>query len=96
MSGNSHASPIIRGRIAPGISSTNWAGGFRPALGGILAEAGEIPGALMGPHHPARAKSVIFLFMCGGVSHIDTLIPRTTNGRGPSLTRSGSGTTRRR
>ena len=24
------------------------------------------------PHHPAKAKSVIFLFMYGGPSHIDT------------------------
>jgi hypothetical protein len=46
------------------------------ALGGIWAEGGEIPQALLGPHFPARAKSVIFLFMCGGVSHIDTFDPK--------------------
>ncbi|MFM8582167.1 MAG: DUF1501 domain-containing protein, partial [Planctomycetaceae bacterium] len=34
-----------------------------------------------GPHFPARAKNVIFLFMTGGVSHIDTFDPK------PELTR---------
>jgi hypothetical protein len=53
------------------------AGGFLgAALGGIWAEGGEIPHALLGPHFPARVKSVIFLFMCGGVSHIDTFDPK--------------------
>ncbi len=28
------------------------------------------------PHFPARAKSVISLFMCGGVSHMDTFDPK--------------------
>jgi hypothetical protein len=28
------------------------------------------------PHFPARAKSVIFLFMSGGVSHIDSFDPK--------------------
>src|SRR5262245_53730822 len=28
------------------------------------------------PHHPAKAKSVIFLFMEGGPSHIDTFDPK--------------------
>lgn len=52
-------------------------GGFLGvALGGLWAEAGEIPDARLGPHFPPRAKSVIFLFMCGGVSHIDTFDPK--------------------
>src|SRR6186997_1012320 len=29
-------------------------------------------GSLRQPHHPAKAKSVIFLFMEGGPSHLDT------------------------
>jgi hypothetical protein len=33
-------------------------------------------GAPPGPHFPARAKSVIFLFMDGGVSHVDTFDPK--------------------
>lgn len=28
------------------------------------------------PHHPAKAKQVIFLFMTGGVSHVDTFDPK--------------------
>ncbi|HEV8059893.1 MAG TPA: DUF1501 domain-containing protein [Gemmataceae bacterium] len=51
-------------------------GFFGAALGGVWAETGEIPNALLGPHFPAKAKSVIFLFMCGGVSHIDTFDPK--------------------
>src|SRR5258708_26293090 len=30
------------------------------------------------PHFPARAKNVIFLFMHGGVSHVDTFDPKPT------------------
>lgn len=52
-------------------------GGFLGvALGGLWAEAGEIPDAILGPHFRPRARSVIFLFMCGGVSHIDTFDPK--------------------
>ncbi len=51
-------------------------GFFGAALGGVWAEAGEIPNALLGPHVSPKAKSVIFLFMCGGVSHIDTFDPK--------------------
>lgn len=54
------------------------------ALAGMLgqsASAGESAGApspLMSKltHHPAQAKSVIFLFMEGGPSHIDTFDPK--------------------
>ncbi|MCE2826750.1 MAG: DUF1501 domain-containing protein [Verrucomicrobium sp.] len=52
-------------------------GGFLGlALGGVWAEAGEMPDAILGPHFRPRARSVIFLFMCGGVSHIDTFDPK--------------------
>lgn len=46
------------------------------ALGSLWAEAGEIRNTMLGPHFAPRAKSVIFLFMCGGVSHIDTFDPK--------------------
>lgn len=53
------------------------AGGFGAiALAGMLAE--QTPGqtadplAPRPPHFPARAKRVIFLYMTGGVSHVDT------------------------
>lgn len=32
--------------------------------------------AIRTPHFPARAKNVIFLFMTGGVSHVDTFDPK--------------------
>jgi hypothetical protein len=38
------------------------------ALAGLAAEAHVAPR----PHHPARAKRIIFLFMQGGVSHVDS------------------------
>lgn len=55
------------------------AGGFLGvALGGVLAQAGELPNLALngGPHFTPRAKSVIYLFMCGGVSHLDTFDPK--------------------
>ncbi len=55
------------------------AGGFLGvALGGVMAQAGELPNLALngGPHFTPRAKSVIYLFMCGGVSHLDTFDPK--------------------
>src|SRR5262245_25462261 len=50
------------------------------ALGGLLAEGarGGASSALAvkPPHHPARAKHVIFLFMDGGPSQLDLLDPK--------------------
>src|SRR5213596_398699 len=46
------------------------------ALGAMLArearaeEAWQPPDGL--PHFPPRAKSVIWIFLCGGVSHVET------------------------
>jgi hypothetical protein len=58
-------------------------GGFLGvALGGLWAEAGEIPAAAK---LPVKAKSVIFLFMCGGVSHIDTFDPKDNKYAGKML-----------
>ena len=50
------------------------------ALAGLLAEEarGEVidPLAPRPPHFPAKAKRVIFLFMHGGVSHVDSFDPK--------------------
>lgn len=49
------------------------------ALAGLLAEevrAGIDPLASKSPHFPAKAKRVIFLFMHGGVSHVDSFDPK--------------------
>src|SRR6267378_4071346 len=52
-------------------------------LPGILAQlfseqarADENPLAPRAPHFPCRAKRVIFLFMTGGVSHVDSFDPK--------------------
>jgi hypothetical protein len=45
------------------------------ALAGLATQqqaAGQNPLAPKPPHHPPRAKRVIFLFMQGGVSHVDS------------------------
>src|SRR5688500_16968982 len=44
------------------------------ALSGLLAERSraEARGQRPQPHHPPRAKNVIFCFMDGGPSHVDT------------------------
>ncbi len=38
--------------------------------------AGDAPAVANGLHHPARAKRVIFLFMNGAPSHVDTFDPK--------------------
>jgi len=49
-------------------------------LSQLLAEDGSAPSvdplAPRSPHHKPRAKNVIFLFMSGGVSHVDTFDPK--------------------
>src|SRR5438046_273158 len=67
-------------------------GGFGAiALAALLAEEGKLvaedgrdqpdPLAPKAPHHEPSAKRVIFLFMSGGPSHVDTFDPK------PELTR---------
>jgi hypothetical protein len=71
-------------------------GGFLGvALGALWAKGGEIKEAtLAGPHFPPRAKSVIFLFMCGGVSHIDTFDPKDNKWAGKLIDVVGFGDNR--
>src|SRR5437660_10055832 len=66
-------------------------GFFGAALGALWAEDGKIPGAHMGPHFKPKAKSVIFLFMCGGISHIDTLGPKDNKWAGKLIDAVGFG-----
>ncbi|MCB1226631.1 MAG: DUF1501 domain-containing protein, partial [Verrucomicrobiales bacterium] len=44
------------------------------AFSALASEQAKVANPLMQrkPHHPARAKRVIFLFMAGGVSHVDS------------------------
>ena len=47
-----------------------------PAIVNRIAQGQEDESLLNGAHHAPRAKNVIFLFMTGGVSHIDTFDPK--------------------
>ena len=66
-------------------------GFFGAALGALWAADGKIEGAHIGPHFPPKAKSVIFLFMCGGVSHIDTFDPKDNKYAGKLIDAIGFG-----
>ena len=55
--------------------------GWLGLQGAALAAGGRGPLAVKEPHHPARAKHVIFLFLNGGLSQVDTFDPK------PELTR---------
>jgi len=66
-------------------------GFFGLALGGLWAEEGKIPDARLGPRFEPKAKSVIFLFMCGGVSHIDTFDPKDNKWAGKMIDAVGFG-----
>lgn len=46
------------------------------ALSALLRDGQLSAASALGPHHRPRAKSVIFLFMEGGPSHIDTFDPK--------------------
>ena len=93
MSGNPNPSTIHPcGRFARRDFIHQIGGGFLGlALGGLWAEAGEIKDVAIGPHHVAKAKSVIFLFMCGGVSHIDTFDPKDNKWAGKFIDAIGFG-----
>src|SRR5947208_8424347 len=59
----------------------SWAAGLGgAALTGLLMQDGLVPSAAAPgeasdppPHHPAKAKRVVHICLCGGMSHIDSL-----------------------
>src|SRR3954463_11347230 len=59
-------------RTAIGFGSIGLAGTMQAA--GLLGATGPTTGS--GVHLPARAKRVIYLFMNGGPSHVDTFDPK--------------------
>lgn len=72
---------VNQGRPAGGLSRRRFVEGlgrsfFGAAVGGVLANSERLYGATGRPHHVPRVRSVIYLFMCGGVSHIDTFDPK--------------------
>jgi hypothetical protein len=60
----------LLGRLAGGFGSV--------ALAGLMSEAAraDVVEAAKAPHFKARAKRVIFLFMSGGPSQVDTFDPK--------------------
>ena len=65
------------GRIARRKFFFQAGGGFLgAALGSVWADDGKLANPALGPHFQPKAKSVIFLFLCGGISHIDTFDPK--------------------
>jgi hypothetical protein len=71
-------------RIGGGFGAVGLASLFRdvgllasvPEAGGAVVPGSANPLAPRSPHFPARAKRVIFLFMNGGPSHVDTFDPK--------------------
>ena len=91
MSGESLSKLYPCGKIARRRFLFQSAAGFMgSALSTLWAEDGQLmqdarlPGA-------ARAKSVIFLFMCGGMSHIDTFDPKDNKYAGKIMDAIGFG-----
>src|SRR6516165_317929 len=74
--------PFISGFLTRRAALRRIACGFGGvALHGLLASEAAAaravsPLAPKPPHFPAKAKRVIFLFMHGGVSHVDTFDPK--------------------
>src|SRR5947199_10259466 len=66
-------------------------GFFGTALGAMWAADGKLKDPILGPHFPPKVKSVIFLFMCGGVSHIDTFDPKDNKLAGKMIDAVGFG-----
>ena len=79
-------SPLTRrealSRIGGGFGALGIAGAFAEAgllVGNARGDEGGVPEnplAPKPPHIPARAKRIIFLFMNGGPSHVDTFDPK--------------------
>lgn len=73
-----HQNPLSRREML--MRCANGFGGIALAslLGDNLLPAADVgSGGLLGvPHHPPRARNVIFLYMDGGPSHVDTFDPK--------------------
>src|SRR5438132_5897593 len=90
MSGKTEIYPC--GRISRRRFLHQLGGGFTGlAMGALWAEAGEIQNAFLSPVLKPKAKAVIFLFMCGGVSHIDTFDPKDNKLAGAMIDAGGFG-----
>src|SRR5881392_2563359 len=74
------------GRFANGFGMLGLASLFGAEAFGMTAGSSS-PLTVKAPHYPAKAKRVIFLFMSGGPSHVDTFDPKprlpADNGKTP-------------
>lgn len=87
-----HSNPYPCGRISRrGFLHQAGVGFFGSAMGALWAADGKLAMAGPQPHFPAKARSVIFLFMCGGVSHIDTFDPKDNKWAGTLIDAVGFG-----
>ena len=78
------------GRISRRQFGVRLANGFLgSAIGSLWAADGRMPGALL--NTPAKAKSVIYIFLCGGMSHIDTFDPKDNKHAGKLMDAIGFG-----
>src|SRR5438132_3824750 len=75
------------GRIARRKFLREAGAGFAGTAMGWLLRGADLPAT----QTPARAKSVIYLFMCGGVSHIDTFDPKDNKFAGKIMDAIGFG-----
>lgn len=74
--------PILRREMLRStVASSMLLSGVLQQLNADEANASSDPLSPRAPHFPVKAKRVIFLFMTGGVSHVDTFDPK------PDLTR---------
>ena len=58
------------------VSTGLAAGGLYPLLARAAAENGGHPSRRDRTHFPAKAKHLIFVFLTGGFSHVDTFDPK--------------------
>ncbi|HVY68290.1 MAG TPA: DUF1501 domain-containing protein, partial [Verrucomicrobiae bacterium] len=65
-------------RFASGFGMLGFAGLLSENIvaDAVTAAASTNPLAVKPPHFPAKAKRIIFLFMSGGPSHVDTFDPK--------------------
>ena len=68
-------SAVAGSMLMPGLLSELLASDAGRSASSIQGDA-DNPVAPRDPHFPAKAKSVIFLFMSGGVSHVDSFDPK--------------------
>src|SRR5262245_55180281 len=68
--------PPNRRECLYGLGATLGTAAFTALLRAEEKRASSGPPAEKPPHHPAKAKACIFLFMEGGPSHIDTFDPK--------------------